>query len=51
MSQHDAKKSRIDYVSVCDNYEGVGINSVDVVKVDKVIISLFSTGEKKTHVW
>ena len=33
------------------HYEGVGLHSVNIIKADEVIDSLFYAGEKKPHMW
>ena len=42
---------RLDFVALKEHYEGVGIHSLDLVKADKVLDSLFYSGEKKPHMW
>ena len=42
---------RLDFIALRDHYEGVGVNSVNILKAEKVIDSLFYAGEKKPHMW
>ena len=42
---------RLDFAALRDHYEGVGINSVDILKADTALESLFYSGEKKPHMW
>ena len=42
---------RLDFIALKEHYEGVGIHSLDLVKADKVLDSLFYSGEKKPHMW
>lgn len=42
---------RLDYKSLKDHYEGVGVNSVSVLKAEETIRSLHYSGEKKPHMW
>ena len=42
---------RLDFKSLTDHYEGVGINSVDLAKAEKILSHLFYQGEKKPHMW
>lgn len=42
---------RSDYMALKDHFEGVGINSVTVLKADEIIRTLFYSGEKKPHMW
>ena len=47
----DQKNGRIDFISLRDHYEGVGVNAVDIIKADNTLESLFYSGEKKPHMW
>ena len=42
---------RLDYKALQEHYEGVGLNSVSIVKAEKILESLFYSGEKKPHMW
>ena len=42
---------RLDYKALQEHYEGVGVNSVSIVKAEKTLESLFYSGEKKPHMW
>ena len=42
---------RLDFKALREHFEGVGINSVDIVKADKALETLFYSGEKKPHMW
>jgi len=47
----NAFDGRLDYKALKEHFEGVGINSVDIVKADKALETLFYSGEKKPHMW
>ena len=51
MADTAAKNGRIDYINLKSHYEGVGINAIDIIAADKVIETLFYSGEKKPHMW
>ena len=38
---------RLDFIALREHYEGVGINSIKIIKADKTIESLFFAEEKK----
>ena len=40
-----------DFIVLKEHYEGVGINSIDVAKAERIIASTFYVGEKKPHMW
>ena len=40
---------RLAYKALKNHYEGVGVNSIDIMRADEVIDSLFYAGEKKPH--
>ena len=40
---------RLCFMSLKDNYEGVGVHAVNAVQADKVLNDLFYSGEKKPH--
>jgi len=42
---------RKDIFSLIEHYEGVGIHSVNVIKAEEIISSLFYSGEKRPHMW
>ena len=33
------------------HYEGVGLHSIDIIKADEVLASLFYSGKKHLHMW
>ena len=41
----------MDFIALQEHYEGVGVNSVEIITADKVLDSLFYAGEKKPHMW
>jgi hypothetical protein len=47
----NAFDGRLDFKALQEHFEGVGINSVDIVKADKALETLFYSGEKKPHMW
>jgi hypothetical protein len=47
-AEHNGRK---DFIALKEHYEGVGINAIDIVHADKVIETLFYSGEKKPHMW
>mmetsp|Transcript_12713 Transcript_12713/g.18111 ORF Transcript_12713/g.18111 Transcript_12713/m.18111 type:complete len:460 (-) Transcript_12713:4106-5485(-) len=47
----EANDERLDFIALKDHYEGVGINSIDILKADNIIDTLFYSGEKKPHMW
>ena len=47
-SENDGRK---DIMSLIEHYEGVGIHSINVIKAEDIITSLFYSGEKKPHMW
>ena len=42
---------RLDFKALREHYEGVGVHSINVVKAEETIKSLFYSGEKKPHMW
>ena len=42
---------RLDIRALRAHYEGVGANSLDIRKADKILQELHYTGEKKPHMW
>ena len=42
---------RLDFKALQEHYEGVGINSVRIVKAERTIENLFYAGEKKPQMW
>ena len=42
---------RLDYRALVEHYEGVGVHSVNVIKAEEVLKSLFYAGEKKPAMW
>ena len=45
------KNGRLNYKSLKDHYEGVGVNSIDILQADTTLETLFYAGEKNTHMW
>lgn len=45
------RNGRIDFINLHNHYEGVGINSIDIVAMDNTLITLYYSGEKKPHMW
>ena len=39
----------LDFISIKDHYEGVGVHAVNAVQDDKVLNNLFYSGENKPH--
>jgi hypothetical protein len=42
---------RIDFLALQEHYEGVGVNALDVTRADRLLETLFYSGEKKPHMW
>ena len=42
---------RRDFLALKDHYEGVGVNALDVTRADRVLDTLFYSGEKRPHMW
>ena len=42
---------RLDYIALKEHYEGVGILAMDITAADKILESLYYTGEKRPHMW
>jgi hypothetical protein len=42
---------RLDFFSLKEHYEGVGANSKELLLADKILETLFYSGEKKPHMW
>ena len=38
---------RKDFLALDENYEGIGINAVNIIKAKEIICTLFYSGEKK----
>ena len=50
--QHAATSNgREAFESLVAHYEGVGLHSVDIIKADETLQSLFYSGEKRPHMW
>ena len=47
----DLNNGRLDFIALRDHYEGVGANSRDLITADKILDTLFYTGEKQPHMW
>ena len=42
---------RVDYQALKDHFKGTGVNSLDILKAEKITHTLFYSGEKKPHMW
>ena len=42
---------RSDFLALCDHYEGIGVNALDINKVDRLLDTYFYSGEKRPHMW
>ena len=42
---------RRDFLALRDHYEGIGVNALDVTKADRLLDTLFYSGEKRPHMW
>lgn len=51
LSLIDDHNGRADVQALKDHYEGIGINSVNLLKADEILAKLFYAGEKKPHMW
>ena len=52
MKPHSLQNNgRLDYTALIHHYEGVGINSIDILRADEILDKLFYQGEKKPHMW
>ena len=52
MKPHSLENNgRLDYTALANHYEGVGINSIDILRADEILDKLFYQGEKKPHMW
>lgn len=47
----DTCDGRRAYIALRDHYEGVGLNSRDVLTAEDTLAKLFYSGEKKPHMW
>jgi hypothetical protein len=48
---NDTSNGREAFMSLLHHYEGVGVYAVDIAQAEKVISSLFYSGEKRPHMW
>ena len=46
---NNARNGRLDFTSLKEHYEGVGIHARNVAEADKTIYTLFYNGERKPH--
>jgi hypothetical protein len=62
ISQNDTAKSKmqtnanlnnenLEFVGLKEHYEGVGVNALDVTHADRLLETLFYSGEKKPTMW
>lgn len=52
MQVHQAQRySRLDFIALKEYYKGVGINAADVIHTEKILETLFYSGEKKPYMW
>ena len=42
---------RLDFKALREHYEGIGVNSINVIKVEETLKNLFYAGERKPHMW
>ena len=42
---------RLDFKALREHYEGVGVNSINVIKAEETLKNLFYAGERKPHMW
>ena len=42
---------REDHIALKNHYEGIGVNSVDILRADAILEKLNYTGEKPPHMW
>ena len=42
---------RLYFITLKNNFEGVGEHAVEIVKADKILQYLFYSGEKNPHMW
>ena len=42
---------RKDFIALKEHFEGIGINSINILKADEILEKLHYTGEKKPHMW
>ena len=42
---------RLDFKALKEHYEGVGVNSINVIKAEETLKNLFYAGERKPHMW
>ena len=47
----DEQNGRKDFLTLVEYFEGVGVHSVDILKAERILESLFYQGEKKPHMW
>jgi hypothetical protein len=50
-SINDTSDGRTAFLSLLHHYEGVGVYALDVAQAEKIISSLFYSGEKRPHMW
>ena len=51
LSHTATRNGRLDFNSLSEHFEGVGIHAKNVTEADKTIDTLFYNGEKKPHMW
>ena len=52
MLPHMSKgNGRVDYQALKDHFQETRVNSLDILKAEKIIDTLFYSGEKKPHKW
>jgi hypothetical protein len=42
---------RQDFIALQEHYEGVGVNALDVTRADRILETLFYSGEKRPNMW
>ena len=47
----EEQNGRVDFINLLHHYEGVGVNSINIIAADITLSSLYYSGEKKPHMW
>ena len=47
----NVRNGRLDFTSLKEHYEGMGIHTRNVTEAGKTIYTLFYNGERKPHMW
>ena len=51
VQNYQKNDGRLDFIELKNNYEGVGVHAIEIVKADKILQDLLYSGEKKPHMW